>query len=160
MPDRGYEFANSTTDSLAFEMSDSDLSFLSNLADNHENTDNLDNSEHSDPNSDNSALSPHSPNSSNPSDRGFCEKIKLHCTSDLKMLPKLFFYVDDPLEVDDYKHYQYWRVAQSGVFKEVAGDLKELLKVQYPDPPDWDYPDQNRASDSFNSSFGSTTLDC
>ena len=75
IPDRGYEFASSTTDSLAFEESDSDLSFLSNLMDNSVQSDN---SEHSDPNSDNSA---HSLNSLNPSDMLKNSILKFFCMS-------------------------------------------------------------------------------
>ena len=140
MPEKSYEFENSM-DSLAFEVSTAGSS----LGSDHEPT-----SDQEDPNS--SMSSP---------DRGFNERIQVQCLSDLKVLPFLFNFVDDPIEMDDYTHYRNWKVAQSGLFKEVAADLQDLLKAQYPDPPphDLDYSDHRKRFVSFDTSFASSNLD-
>ena len=66
----GYAFENSM-DSLAFEQSDSEPSFLSDLM--NASQDQSDNSDKSDPNSDLSSDSP----SDSSSDKGYCEKSRL-----------------------------------------------------------------------------------
>ena len=60
-------------------------------------------------------------------DEGFTERIQVPCHSDLRFLPNLFYYIDDPLDFSDYRYYTYMKITQDGGLNNSVEALKKIV---------------------------------
>ena len=82
------------------------------------------------------------------------ERIKIPCNSDIRMLPNLFYFIEDPIDYDDYKYYSYMKITQDGGLKNAVEALQRLYEDKYPDPPELNF-DDTRALSEFDKFIGS-----
>ena len=75
------------------------------------------------------------------------------------MLPNLFYYIDDPIDYDDYKYYLYMKITQDGGLENAVEALQRLYEDEYPDPPELNV-DDTRAFSEFDTFFEESCLNC
>ena len=68
-------------------------------------------------------------------DEGFTERIQVPCNSDLRFLPNLFYYIDDPLDFSDYRYHAYMKITKDGGLNNSVEALNKLYESEFPDPP-------------------------
>ena len=91
-------------------------------------------------------------------DLGFDESISHVPNIDLKILPKMVSFIDDPMDMENQDYMKALNMTNEERLLSLEYMLDEIDQTFYPDPPDITF-DNSDVFEEFDSSFSSSCLD-